>query len=389
MRADLRGVAATAALGATLVGIGYAVFAIARVRAFGRRLREARPTHARRPHVTVLKPVCGREPDLEENLASFCAQDYPEYDVVFGVLGKDDPGLDAIRSVAAAAPDRTTVVVGDGVARLRNPKMANVAPMLAHARGEILAISDGDMRVTPDYLDAISAPFSDPRVGAVTALYRGEPADEGLASALGSMCLTEQFTPSALVANAIEPVRYTFGATMAVRRDVLAAIGGIEALGRHLADDYALGRLVTEAGYLVVVAPCVVVNVVAERDLRALVEHEVRWARTIRGIRPLNYLGIVLTYPLPLALGHLVLARNKRLALAVAALAGLLRLAVHEVAHTALGSPSRPARWLIPLRDILGVAVWALGLRGATVRWRELVLRVADDEPDAARPGMA
>ena len=97
----------------------------------------------------------------------------------------------------------------------------------------------------------------------------------------------------------------------------------------------------------------------------------------------------MLTYPLPLALGHLVLARNKRLALAVAALAGLLRLAVHEVAHTALGSPSRPARWLIPLRDILGVAVWALGLRGATVRWRELVLRVADDEPDAARPGMA
>ena len=381
MRADLRCIAEKLALGTTLASLGYAAFALVRLRAFGRDLRAPQPAPARRPHITVLKPVCGDEPALEENLASFCAQDYPHYDVVFGVLSADDSGLDAIRRVAAAAPDRTAVVVGDGVARLRNPKMSNVAPMLAHARGEILAISDSDMHVTPEYLDALAAAFADPQVGAVTALYRGDPADGTLANVLGAMLFTEQFTPSALVALAIEPVRFIFGATMAVRRDVLAEIGGIEELGGYLADDYALGRLVTEKGHLVAVARFVVTNVVAERDLQALLEHEVRWARTIRAVRPLNYLGILLTYPLPLALGYLALARRKRFALALTAAAALVRLTIHDAAHRALGSRSRPALRLIPLRDALGVVVWALGLRGRTVRWRETVLHVADEAP--------
>jgi ceramide glucosyltransferase len=258
--------------------------------------------------------------------------------------------------------------------------MTNVAPMVARARGEILVISDSDMRVTPDYLDAVTAPFADPRVGAVTALYRGEPADETLASVLGAMCLTEQFTPSTLVACAIEPMRFMFGSTMAVRRDVLSAIGGIEALGDHLADDFALGRLVTEKGYLVAVARYVVVNIVAERSLRALFEHELRWARTIRAIRPLNYHGIVLTYPLPLALAHLVLARDKRPALVLAVVAALLRLGVHQAAHPAMGSWSRPPRSLIPLRDAFGVAVWTRGLWGRTILWRGRKLRIAESD---------
>jgi len=206
-------------------------------------------------------------------------------------------------------------------------------------------------------------------------------ADGTLANVLGAMLFTEQFTPSALVALAIEPVRFIFGATMAVRRDVLAEIGGIEELGGYLADDYALGRLVTEKGHLVAVARFVVTNVVAERDLQALLEHEVRWARTIRAVRPLNYLGILLTYPLPLALGYLALARRKRFALALTAAAALVRLTIHDAAHRALGSRSRPALRLIPLRDALGVVVWALGLRGRTVRWRETVLHVADEAP--------
>ena len=380
MRAELRGVAEKLTLAAALVGIAYGITALVRVRAFGRRLRETPPAADRHPAVSILKPVRGIEPELEENLRSFCAQDYPAYDVVFGVHRADDPALPIIRRVAAAAPDRTTVVVGDGVARFRNPKMANVAPMLAHARGEILVISDSDMRVTPEYLDAVTAAFADPGVGAVTALYRGEPADDTLASALGAMCLTEQFTPSTLVANAIEPVRYVFGSTMALRREVLEEIGGIAALGDHLADDFTLGRLVTEQGYRIAVARCVVVNVVAERDLRALFEHELRWARTIRSVRPRNYLGIVLTYPLPLALVLLALARDRRPALALAALAALLRLAIHAAAHDAFGSQHRPARRLIPLRDAFGVAVWARGLWGRTVRWRGERLRVAEHD---------
>jgi len=191
------------------------------------------------------------------------------------------------------------------------------------------------------------------------------------------MCLTEQFAPSTLVSDLIEPAEYMFGSTMAVRREVLAAIGGIEALGNHLADDFALGRLVTESGHHVAVASYVVVNVVAEPSIRALVEHELRWARTIRAIKPWNYPGIVLTYPLPLALAHLALARDKRIPLVLVVLALMLRIAVADAAHTAFGSQKRPPRWLIPLRDAIGVLVWARGLRGRSVRWRGHPLRVA------------
>jgi ceramide glucosyltransferase len=380
MRADLRGIAATLALGASLVGIAYAATAVVRLRAFGRRLRESGSVSARRPTVSVIKPMRGMEPELEANLRSFCVQDYPAYEVFFGVNDAGDPALDLMRRVAADAPGRARVVVGDGIARFRNPKMTNVAPMLALANGEIIVISDSDMRVEPGYLDAVTAPFADPRVGAVTALYRGEPADDTLASVLGAMCLTEQFAPSTLVANAIEPVRYMFGSTMAVRRDVLAEIGGIEALGDHLADDFTLARLVTDKGYRIEIARSVVANVVAELDLRGLFEHELRWARTIRAVRPVNYRGIVLTYPLPLAVAHLALARDKRAALAIVVLATLLRLAVHDAAHAAFGSQSRPPRRLIPLRDAFGVAVWARGLWGRNVRWRGQRLRIAEED---------
>jgi ceramide glucosyltransferase len=355
----------------------YAVAALDRLRAFRRELHQPRAKPECRPAVTIMKPVSGLEAQLEENLRSFCVQDYSDFEVVFGVRDAADRGLGVTHRVAAEVPERTAVVVGDGVARCRNPKMANVAPMIALARGEIFVISDSDMRVTPEYLDAVVAPFADPRVGAVTARFRGEPADGAIASILGAMCLTEQFGPSTLVSDLIEPAEYMFGSTMAVRRDVLAAIGGIEALGDHLADDFALGRLVTQLGYRVAVAPYVVVNVVAEPSVRALVEHEIRWARTIRAIKPWNYPGIVLTYPLPLALAHLAVARDKRVAFALVALALMLRIAVADAAHAAFGSQKRPPRWLIPLRDAIGVLVWARGLRGRSVRWRGNALRVA------------
>jgi ceramide glucosyltransferase len=373
MRADPRGIAATIALGAAVASIAYTGFALTRVLAFGRRLGRP-PAPRTRPTMTILKPVGGVEPGLEENLRSFCAQDYPAYDVVFGVLGADDPALPVIRRVAASFPDRTTVVVGDGVARFRNPKIANLAPMLAHARGEILAIADSDMRVTPGYLDALAEAFGDPRAGAVTAVYRGEPGDGTIASALGAMWISEQFAPSALVAATLEPLTYTFGATMAVRRTVLDEIGGLAALGDELADDHVLGRKVAAHGRRVTLAPYVVTNVVNERDLGTLLSHEIRWARTIRSVRPASYLGILLTYPVPLAWLHLALARDKRAARAIYALAAALRLAVHVTAHPLRGT-NRPSARLILLRDALGVVVWTLGLFGRTVRWRDRSMR--------------
>jgi ceramide glucosyltransferase len=394
MRADLRAVASAAALGATLAGIGYAAFAIARVRSFGRRVNDQAERHraneqeerrratgaamTSRPAVTILKAVRGIEPGLEENLRSFCAQDYPDFHVVLGTLDPHDAALDVLRRVAAAFPDRTTVVTGDGIARFRNPKIATLAPMIGHATGEILVIADSDMRVTPDYLDALVAAFAGERVGAVTCIYRGEPAANDLASALGAMWITEQFAPSALVATAIEPLMYTFGGTMAVRRDVFESIGGLAALGNQIADDATLGRLVTEHGYRVELANYVVTNVVSEPGLRGLLLHELRWARTIRAVRPASYAGLFLTYPIPLALAHAALARRPRESLVVAALAVLSRLALHRAAQALAPTVRLPPMALVPLRDVLGFAVWALGLRGRDVRWRDSDLRISE-----------
>jgi len=393
MRADARGVAAALALGAAAASIGYAAFAATRTSAFGRRARRATlwdwrvdDMGLRRPLATVLKPVRGFEPGLEENLRSFCEQDYPAaFEVVFGVREPNDPALAVIRRVAAAFPDRAKVVVGDGVAVFRNPKMATLAPMLGAARGELLLIADSDMRVTPSYLRTVVAAFYDERVGAATCVYRGEPAAPGLASALGAMWISEQFAPSALVATALEPLTYCFGATMAVRRDVLDAIGGLGALGDHLADDHRLGQLVAARGYRVALAPYVVANAVAEPNVRALFAHELRWARTIRTVRPASYPGIALTYPIPLALLHALLARDRRRALAVLALAVIARFALHRTANDGLAVAKRPSPLLIPVRDFLGVAVWAAGMAGRDVRWRDEALRITPAGDLAAR----
>ncbi len=382
MRADLRGIAERVALAAALASTGYAAFALRRLALFERGARdraEAPAPDGARPTVTVLKPAHGDEPELEENLASFCAQEYPYYEVVLGVLDPADPALAAIARVARRFPGRVTVVVGDGVARHRNPKIATLDPMIAHARGEVLVIADSDMRVTPRYLDAVLAPFEDPSVGAVTCVFRGEPAGGDLASALGAMAITEQFMPSTLVANAIEPMTYCFGSTMAVRRRVFDAIGGLAALGEQLADDHTLGSLVVSNGDRIALASYVVANVVDERDAGALIAHELRWNRTIRSVRPASYPGILFTYPLPLALTYLALARNKRNALVVTGIAAVLRVAVHRKAHAALGSQRVPSAGLIPLRDVLGVALWCLGLFGGSVRWRGAAIDVAAD----------
>jgi ceramide glucosyltransferase len=369
MRADLRGAASAVALGAALASIGYTAFALSRLRAFGRHVTR-RCVPADRPAITILKPVRGLEPGLEENLRSFCVQDYPEYEVIFGVSDPRDPALETVRRVAAAFPVFTTIVVGEGPEHFLNPKIAMLATMVPHARHGIFVFADSDMLVAADYLDAVAAPFSDEEVGAVTAIYRGEPATSGIASALGAMWITEQFAPSVLVGIAIESLRHCFGATMAVRRAVLDEIGGLAAFGDDLADDHALGRLVTAHGYRVDLAPYVVANTVAECDLRGLIEHEIRWARTIRGVRPVSYAGIGLTYPLPLALIYLAIAEDRRCALAVAAGAAVLRLAVHRIANAELGTSKPPAATLILARDTLGIMVWVIGFAGRTVRWR-------------------
>jgi ceramide glucosyltransferase len=380
--ADSRALAARGAAALALASLGYGVFSLLRVRGFARRPRE---TGTATPRISVIKPLHGAEPLLEEKLRSFCEQDYPAYEVILGARDADDPALASARAVAAAFPDRVRVVTSDAATpHHANPKANTLAGIVPYATGEILTIADSDMRVDPQYLRALAASFEDPQVGAVTCLYRGEPLG-GLASRLGAMGNHEHFAPSVLVAQTLGPLRYCFGATMAVRSAVFAAIGGLDVLGKHLADDAMLGELVAAQGLRVHLSRYVVENVVAEPSLTALWQHELRWGRTHRTLRPGGYAGLFLTYPLVLALLALALARKRRRALPLVAAALVLRVALQRTAQHAFGVRNLAHPALIPLRDLLGFSVWAAAFASRTVRWSDDAFAVAPDGTMAPR----
>jgi len=365
---------------ATLAGIGYTALAIARVRAFREAAARYRPRCA--AGVTILKPLHGDEPHLFENLCSFCEQDYPEFQVLFAAADPRDPALEVAREVARRFPRLDITIVDTHGARAANPKIANVLAMMPYARHGLIVVADSDIRVGPAYLHAVASCFDDSRTGAATCVYGGVP-NPTLTAQLGAMHVNDHFAPSVLVANALEDLTYCFGATMAVRREVLEQIGGFEALADRLADDYVLGNRVSAAGYRVALVPYAVATRVADESLRALWRHERRWARTIAGQRRIGYAGSVLTYALPLATVFYAAART-RSAAALCLIAAAARARLHYEARRTFAPGTRPAPWLIPLRDALSVAVWASAFFARRVHWQDAAYAV---EPDGRMIG--
>ncbi|MBV8602286.1 MAG: bacteriohopanetetrol glucosamine biosynthesis glycosyltransferase HpnI [Candidatus Eremiobacteraeota bacterium] len=358
-------------MAAAVCGIAYLGAALVCIRRFG---AERRERAQRTPSVSILKPLRGVEEGLYENLCSFCEQDYPDFRVDFSVRDPGDPAVAIARRVVERFPDRARLAAGGVPSSAANPKISNLAQVASRADGEIVVIADADMRVGRDYLRAIVAPFERAEVGLVTCLYRGVAA-AGFASALGAAFINEQFAPSVLVAGTLEPLRYGFGATLAVRRRALEEIGGIEALGAHIADDHRLGQLVSERGWQVVLSRYVVENLVAETSLTSLWSRELRWSRTIRSVRPWGHAFSFLTFGLPLALGAAPFVRSAfaRGSLIGSALA--LRVAIHRAAARALGAPQSFAL-LIPVRDALSVATWLAAFFDRSVSWRGERLRL-------------
>ena len=356
---------AAALFAGTAAGAAYTAFAIARVRNF----RARRETNAGfEPAVTVFKPLHGTEPDLYANLRSFCDQEYGEYQLIFGAADANDPALQTARRIQREFPQRDIAIAAGAAMKARNPKIGNLLGMRGSAKHEFFLIADSDMRVGPDYLRSVMGAFADPEVGAVTCLYGGTSGSSA-ASQLGAMHVNDQFSPSVLVATAIEPLTYCFGATMAVRRSLLETAGGFEALGEHIGDDYALGGLVSRAGRRVELAPYVVHTTVAEDRLSDLWLHELRWARTVLAQRPAGYAGSVITYALPLAAALFALGPSPLSASALA-LVSTLRIALHYEARRTFAPHIAASPWLIPLRDLLGISVWCAAFFGKAVRWR-------------------
>ena len=360
-------IALVIAVAAVTASIVYLFWALWAVRAFGR-LRPAAGTFT--APVTILKPVCGLDPGLYGNLRSFCEQDHPEFQVLFGVRDPDDPAIPVVERVIRDFPGRDLGLVVDERVIGTNLKVSNLANMFPQAKHDVLVVADSDMRVDRKYLSAVTAPFADPKVGAVTCLYKGTPVG-GLPSVLGSMFINDWFLPSVLAALTFNPMRFCFGATMAVRREALEEIGGFSALASHIADDYMLGRLVSESGYSVELSRYVVENLVLEPDVKTLIRHEMRWARTVRSVQPLGYTFSFLTNAIPLALILVLVSGFAAAGWAMLALAIVLRVTLHNVVRASVGIRGPAMPWLVPARDILSFVVWGGSFFGRDVHWRE------------------
>lgn len=347
--------------------IFYVAFAIWRLLRFA---GWARDESTQTPPVTVLKPVCGLDPDLFENLRSFCDQDYPVYQVIFGVSDRADPAVSVIEKLIHSLPEKDlSLVINDRLIGT-NRKVSNLANMYELVKHDVLVIADSDMRVGTDYLRAVAAPLHDERVGAVTCLYTGI-ARGGLASVLGAAFINEYFLPSVLVAVSLRDINFCFGSTMVVRRKLLEQLGGFARFSCLLADDYMLGKLVTDAGYKVCLSSYVVGNAVYEPDIRALFLHELRWAATIRMVQPLGYSLSFITYCIPMSLLYFAVSPYLIDGIITVAGAVLFRVLMHYAARYSLGIKGHAQPWLSPLRDILCFTIWAVGFFNRNVRWRQ------------------
>jgi ceramide glucosyltransferase len=327
--------------------------------------------------VTVLKPLHGEDTQLYENLYSFCAQRHPCFQIIFGIRDPADPAIAVVRRLVAEFPQADIALVVDPSVSGSNFKVSNLENMVPLAKHDIFVIADSDMRVGPDYLVAVTAPLADAGIGLVTCLYRGRPVG-GLCSRLGAMFVNHGFLPSALIGEDVRPGDACFGATMTLRRDIYATIGGFAALRDQLADDYALGAAIRRAGKRVVLSPLLVDTVITEPDLATLLRHELRWARTIRLIAPLGFAASFVTHPLALSLVAWLALGFPPLMLGVLAIVLACRFATVRIIDRALGLPATPP-WLVPLRDMLSFAVFIASFLGNRVAWRNNTFRIAAD----------
>ncbi|HEY8288830.1 MAG TPA: bacteriohopanetetrol glucosamine biosynthesis glycosyltransferase HpnI [Acetobacteraceae bacterium] len=365
-----------AILPAALAGIGV-LQAFAGWWAAGRFARTVTPSAAC-PPITVLKPLHGDEPLLEQALTTICRQDYPAWQVVFGVQDPADSAAAIVRRLQARFPDRDIALVIDPAEHGANRKIGNLINMLPAAKHDVLVIADSDLHVRPDYLERLAASLAQPGVGLVTTLYAGLPASHRLPALLGATQITHGFLPGALLARAMGR-QDCLGATMCLRRETLSRFGGLRALQDHLADDNLLGRKVQALGLRVVLADTVPATTVPEADPVALFRHELRWARTIRALEPVGFAASVLQYPLFWALLAVAVSAGAGwswllLALAWAgravAAAGVDRALAAKWSGPASGVAFRCPVWLLPLRDLLSVAVLLASHAGTRVDWR-------------------
>ena len=336
----------------------------------------ARPSAvpAARPPVTVLKPLHGDEPLLEEALASLFRQDYPAFQIVFGVADWADPALRVVERLRARHPGVDVAVVADAAQHGANRKVGNLINMYGAAKHDVIVIADSDMHTAPSYLDQVLAVLEEPGVGLATTLYAGLRSNGTLVARLAAAGIDAGFLPGYLFAHALLGRQDCLGATMALRRETLARAGGFEALVDHLADDAVLGRRVRALGLRVALARAVPLTTVPESTMPALLAHELRWARTTQKLAPVGYALSAMQYSLAWAILAAAISPETPWTWSALGATWSLRWLTARGIERALGFESGLPFWALPLRDLLSMAVLLSSYGGDRVAWRGQIL---------------
>ena len=323
------------------------------------------------PPVTIIKPVKGGDPEAYENFASFCRQDYPAFQLIFALASADDPAVPVIRRLQADFPEVAPELVIDPTVHGPNLKVSNLINAWPRARHDIIVITDSDVRVGPGYLRATVAPFGDPGVGLVTNPYRAACVD-AVPGAIEALGFTTEMIPNVLVARQLEGLSFALGASMACRREALVAIGGFPVLADLLADDYQLGNRIAQAGWRLELSSEFVACFSRGESLGQVLSRQLRWCRTMRVSRPGGYLASGITQPFWGVLALLVTAGFSAASIGGVALLYLLRFLVAlRFSRTYVQDNILPRYlWLLPVRDALYSATWALSFLGRRVSWR-------------------
>ncbi len=358
------------AAGLALCGMGFYVLCLWSARAFLRSSRKPAPVFT--PPVSILKPLRGVDPQMYESFRSHCVQDYPEYEIIFGVGEADDPAVEAVHRLMREFPGcQIHLVVCQDVLG-NNRKTSNLVQMLPQAKYSHLLINDSDIHVEPDYLRRVVAPFARPQVGMVTCPYRGIAAGT-LGSKLESIGISTDFIAGVLAARQVENgIHFALGSTLAMTQSALDAIGGLRPLVDYLADDFELGFRISKSGFEVVLVDVVVETHLPAYSFRDFFEHQLRWARSTHHSRRMGYIGLLLTFGLPWAMVAVALSAGAWWSWWVLGAAAFLRAAVALQVGIGVVHDRAVWRhlWLLPLRDLVAFWVWFASFADNKVHWR-------------------
>ncbi len=335
------------------------------------RYLSVKPTAAgNTPPVSILKPLCGEDEGLEENLRSFLEQDYPVFEVLFAVHRADDPAIAVVEKIQSQYADKIDIrLIVTGESLVPNAKAHSLKQLVREARYDLLVMSDSDVRVTRDFLTQLAKELQDESVGVITCPYRAV-AGSSIWSRLEAIGMNTEFLGGVLVARMIEGMNFTLGCAVAVRRSVLDSMGGFAYLQDYLAEDFVMGNRAAQLGHQVLFSSYVIEHRIGSQSMEKNLGHRLRWARSTRRSRPAGYWGQIFTYPLPWALLlWLVHPSTWPLLLLTLVVRGgaawaTSRCVVRDQAFTRQW-------WLLPLQDLLGFLVWMGGFAGNTIVWRE------------------